>query len=111
MPHFNFRTLQVTPNQIQDMRRANIDVTKIDKTKLYKGAKGTYLDITLMENKGGTDEFGNDGFIIQDIGKEARDRGEKGPIIGNWRRIETKGGGKPKPENKPAAQDDDRLPF
>ncbi len=94
------------------MRRAKIDVTKIDKTKLYKGAKGTYLDITLMENRGGKDEFENDGFIVQDIGKEARDRGEKGPIIGNWRRIKTKGGAKPKPAAKPAPVDDgDDVPF
>lgn len=67
------------------MITAKIDVTKIIKDKLYKGAKGTYLDIALMENRDGTDQYGNDFFIIQDIGKEARERGEKGPIIGNAR--------------------------
>lgn len=25
-----------------------IDVTKIDKSRLYKGAKGTYLDLTTL---------------------------------------------------------------
>ncbi len=62
---------------------AKIDVTKILKDKMFKGAKGTYLDISILENKGGTDQYGNDFLIIQDIGKEARERGEKGPILGN----------------------------
>lgn len=60
-----------------------IDVTKILKDKLFKGAKGTYLDITLIENRDGTDQYGNDYFIVQDLGKDARERGEKGPILGN----------------------------
>ena len=62
---------------------AKIDVLKINKALLFKGAKGTYLDISILENKGGTDQYGNDFVIIQDIGKEARERGEKGPILGN----------------------------
>lgn len=62
---------------------AKINVTKILKEHLFKGKSGTYLDITLMENRDGPDQYGNDYFIVQDLGKEARDRGEKGPILGN----------------------------
>ena len=62
---------------------AKLDVSKIDKTKLFKGQKGTYLDITLLENRNGTDQYGNDFMVVQDLGKEARDKGEKGPILGN----------------------------
>jgi hypothetical protein len=67
------------------MKQAKIDVSKIDKTALFKGAKGIYLDIVIWDNKDGTDQYGNDGFITQDIGKARRDAGERGPIIGNWR--------------------------
>jgi len=78
-----------------------IDVKKIDKAHLFTGAKGVYLDIALIANKdGGTDQYGNDGFISQGLSKEARARGEKGPIIGNWRKVESR-----QPAT-PAAQDD-----
>lgn len=63
--------------------RAKIDVTKIDKSKIFVGAKGKYIDISLLENRNGPDEFDNDFMVVQDIGKEARERGEKGPILGN----------------------------
>lgn len=62
---------------------AKIDVTKILKDKLFKGEKGTYLDITLLKNRDGPDQYGNDYMVVQDLGKEARDKGEKGPILGN----------------------------
>jgi hypothetical protein len=69
------------------MQRLRIDVTKIDKSALYKGAKGTYLDVTLLDNRDGTDQYGNDGMIVQDIGKERREAGEKGAILGNWKHV------------------------
>lgn len=77
-----------------------IDVTKIDKALLYKGAKGTYLNVTLKDNKDGKDQYGNDGFVSQDVSAEARQAGERGPIIGNWKHL----GGKPKPANAPASR-------
>lgn len=49
----------------------------------YKGAKGTYIDLTLLENRNGLDQYGNNFMAVQDISKEARQRGEKGPIVGN----------------------------
>ena len=69
------------------MQRIKIDVTKIDKTALYKGEKGTYHDVTLMDNREGPDQYGNDGFVVQDIGRERREAGEKGPILGNWKHV------------------------
>jgi len=62
-----------------------IDVTKIDKTHLFLGSKGTYLDIAMISNHDGTDQYGNDGFVTQGVSKDARERGERGPIIGNFR--------------------------
>lgn len=74
------------------MITANINVTRIDKAHLIDGKNGKYLDLVLFENKDGKDKYGNDGFVVQGLPKEARDRGEKGPIIGNWRNLDARGG-------------------
>ena len=48
---------------------AKIDVSKIDKSKLFKGEKGTYLDLTIWVNEV-PDRFGNDISIEQRTAKE-----------------------------------------
>jgi hypothetical protein len=93
------------------MIKYKIDVKKINKDHLYVGEKGTYLSGVFFENKNGPSQYGDDGFIVQDISKESRDAGEKGPIIGNWRRLTPKAAA-PKPEAQPAAAaPDDDIPF
>ena len=62
--------------------RLKLDVSKIDKTKLYKGEKGTYLSCTLLLNDA-VDNYGNNGMIVQETTKEERDAGNKGAILGN----------------------------
>lgn len=63
-----------------------IDVTNIDKSKMFKGEKGTYLDATIFVDLDNTDEYGNHGMITQSW-KDAP-KGET-PILGNgkifWR--------------------------
>jgi hypothetical protein len=90
------------------MISAKIDVTKLDKSSFFKGAKGTYCDITLIDKPS---EYG-DGFIVQDIGKERRLAGERGPIIGNWKET---GQAKPQqtaPSSSPAYDEDHSdIPF
>ncbi len=113
------------------MISVKIDVSKIDKSALYKGQKGTYLNITLMDNQSGeTDEYGNDYWVVQDLGADRRKAGEKGPKLGNARNINVGGGGngggssfadkvKPakafqnreKPAPVQAEEDNDPLPF
>ena len=93
------------------MRKAQIDVTKIIKEKLYKGKKGTYLDLTFFDNKDGEDEWGNMGFVVQDLGKEARESGEKGPILGNWKEIATKKAPAASPKPTTEQDDSDDIPF
>lgn len=66
---------------------AKIDVTKINKAHLFQGKTAKYLDVAFFENEGES-KFGDDGFIRQSVSKEARARGEKGEIIGNWRYLE-----------------------
>jgi len=50
--------------------RCKIDVTKIDKTLLFKGQKGTYMDFNLWINDE-PDKFGNDCSIEQQVPRDA----------------------------------------
>ena len=63
--------------------RVKIDVTKIEKERLHKGQKGTYLDATCFIDINDEDQYGNHGFIAQDVTKEEREAGTRGPIVGN----------------------------
>jgi hypothetical protein len=60
-----------------------IDVSKIDKNRLFKGAKGMYLDATAFVDLDELDQYGNSGMITQDVSKEEKKSGTKGPILGN----------------------------
>ena len=73
------------------MQTIKINVSKIDKDALYTGKNGKYLDLVLFENKDGEDQYGNHGFVTQDLPKSRRDAGEKGPILGNWKHLQKKG--------------------
>ena len=77
------------------MIKLKIDVKKIAKEHLFHGAKGTYLDLALFDNKDGKGDYGDDGFIAQEVTKEKREAGVKGPIIGNWRHVATRGDSQP----------------
>ena len=81
------------------MRTVKIDVTKLDKTAFFKGAKGTYADIVLWDKP---DDYGNEGFVTQDIGKERRTKGERGPILGNAKFVGTVQPSRPTPAPEPA---------
>jgi len=94
-----------------------IDVTKIDKARLYKGQKGTYLDATVFVDLGEADEYGNHGMITQNVSKEERDNGELGAILGNckvfWRDgLDQPASSSGSPPPPPAGDDpDDDIPF
>ena len=61
-----------------------IDVTKIEKARLFEGKKGTYLDIVIFLNQE-KDQYENNGMIAQSVSQEERESGIKGPILGNVR--------------------------
>ncbi len=63
----------------------SINLTKVPEGTTFKGKKGEYLNLLLVDNKHGRDEFGNDGFVKIDLPKEKRDAGERGEIVGNWK--------------------------
>lgn len=60
-----------------------IDVTKIEKARLFQGAKGTYLDATVFIDIDQLDQYGNSGMITQDVSKEEKQQQVKGAILGN----------------------------
>lgn len=94
--------------------RLKIDVTKIDKARLYKGAKGVYLDAAAIPTK--DSQYGDTHVIIQDVSKEEREQGVKGGIIGNAKELVKEA---PREQQRQAAaQDvreddmqDDEIPF
>jgi len=60
-----------------------LDVSKIDKQRLFKGQKGVYLDATVFIDLDQLDQYGNSGMITQDVTKQEKDNGVKGNILGN----------------------------
>jgi hypothetical protein len=56
---------------------------------IYMTEKTASMDVTLMDNKNGPDDYGNDGFATLDLGKDRRLAGERGPILGNWKDLDS----------------------
>jgi hypothetical protein len=65
---------------------ARIDVTKIEKERLYQGKKGKYLDIVLIPTPNA--KYEQTHMVVQSVSKEERDQGIKGNILGNAKEIE-----------------------
>jgi hypothetical protein len=85
----------------------------IEANNLHVGAKGTYMGITLMEKREKTDQDKDDGFATLDIGKQRREAGERGPILGNWKHLGQKQAAPaatPLPA-KPTPEGEDDIPF
>ena len=60
-----------------------INVSMIEKARLFAGQKGKYLDATVFIDLDELDQYGNSGMITQDVSKEEKNQGVKGPILGN----------------------------
>ncbi|MCP3697411.1 MAG: hypothetical protein GY920_02415 [Aliivibrio sp.] len=78
----------------------SIDVTKIDKSKLYQGKKGTYLSVTAFVDLDQLDQYGNSGMVTQKTTKEEQDQGIKGAILGNSKVFWKEGGNAPQQANQ-----------
>lgn len=66
------------------MITAKINCSAIEKARLFKGEKGTYLDIILIDTPNG--KYG-DYMIVQAVSKEEREKGIKGAILGNGKTV------------------------
>ncbi len=90
-----------------------IDVTKIDKERLFKGKKGTYMDLILIPTP--NNQYGNDYMCVQGVSKEEREAGIKGEILGNGKMAvgsapaPTADAGRP--QTGPAEDIDEDVPF
>jgi len=62
----------------------SIDYDKIDQSRLFKGAKGNYLDLVLIERN---DQYGNNFMVVESVSKEEREQGIRGAILGNGKTI------------------------
>lgn len=62
------------------MITVNIDVTKIDENRFFKGKKGTYMELILIETPNG--QYG-DFMVKQATTKEERGQKVDLPILGN----------------------------
>lgn len=103
------------------MASGKINVTKILKNHMFNAQSGAvYLDFSIWENRDGPGQYGDTHYITQDISKEARDAGERGPIIGN---MKSKSANPPQQDAQPnrgistggqpslPADDDSEIPF
>ena len=86
----------------------SIDVTKIVKDRLYKGEKGTYLNLTTFVDLDNADQYDNNGFISQSVTKEERTNGVQTPILGNVKVIYKDGDSAPAPKQETLEED---VPF
>ena len=93
--------------------RISIDVKKIEKSRLFEGKKGTYLDLTTFIDPNNPDQYENHGFISQSTDKEEREAGVQTPILGNCKVFFVEGG-QAAPAQTPVAATEgfnDEIPF
>lgn len=97
---------------------ASIDVSKISKDKLVKGAKGNYLNITIAINDE-VDQYGNQVGIYESQSKTEREAKDKKNYLGNGKISWTSEGGSTAPKQSaptphpaaPVIEEGDELPF
>lgn len=80
------------------MITVKVNVSKIDKNRLFKGEKGVYLDLVLIETP--NSEY-QDFLVKQNTTKDEREKGIELPIIGGAKNF----------SGKLSAEEQDDLPF
>ena len=87
-----------------------IDVSKIEKARLFQGQKGTYLDATVFIDTAELDQYGNSGMITQDVKKEEKQNGVKGAILGNCKVFWNDAGQSPQQQQQQTQQQTQQQP-
>ena len=96
----------------------SIDLTKINKTKIYEGKKGKYYPVTIVLNDE-PGQYGDSGYIMTEQTKDERDAKASKEYLGNVKVVWTNGQNvdrAPMDSNQPtvpasAAAPADDLPF
>ena len=84
----------------------NLDLSKVDKDKIYIGKKGKYYKV-VVRIKDEEDQFGNIGFVKTATTKEERESGYEAAYLGNLKKIDFT-----KKEETPKVEEvEDDLPF
>ena len=100
--------------------KISIDVTKIDKSRIFAGKKGKYIDLTGFIDTDNPGQYGDHGTLSQSVTAEERQNGTRLPICGNIKVFWTDSGAdnrkapqRPGTGNYQAPHDDtsDDLPF
>jgi len=92
---------------------ASLDVKKITKERLYAGAKGTYLKLTISINDQ-IDQFGNNVSVWEEQTKEERDQKKPKNFLGNGKIVfdsATGAGNNQQQSNQSSGFGYDCLPF
>jgi hypothetical protein len=84
------------------MYAIKLNLSKVDKNRLFKGEKGTYGDFIAFQGKNGQ------WYVKHSSTKEEREAGLELPIIGDMKELGKPA--QPKPETKAETPSDD-LPF
>ena len=98
----------------------NINLSKLDKSKIYEGKKGKYYPITVVINNE-IGEYGDSGYVMTEQTKEQREAKEAKSYLGNVKVVWTNGtfpdkipyeGNVAAPQQaKQTAKVEDDLPF
>lgn len=83
---------------------ANIDLTKIEKAKIYEGKKGKYYPITIVLNDE-LGQYGDSGYIQTEQTKDERDAKLPKSYLGNVKVVWTNGS-----NVEPAPRDGESAP-
>jgi hypothetical protein len=92
----------------------SIKTYEIEPEHIIIGKNGKIVSVVLFENKDGRGKYGDDGFAVQGVSKELRDKGVRGKIIGNWRYTgqgANAGGSGGNRNNQPEDADNSDVPF
>jgi hypothetical protein len=68
----------------------SIDLTKIDKSKIFEGKKGKYYPVTVVINNE-LGQYGDSGYIQTEQSKEERDAKQPKTFLGNVKVVWTDG--------------------
>lgn len=88
--------------------RASINVSLIDRERLFEGKKGKYLNLVMIETP--DSEYGTH-IIKQDCTQEEREGGLEMPILGNIKRPKEKTPAPQQTEQAASTEESDDIPF
>ena len=82
-----------------------INLSKIDMARVFNGKDGAqYLDMTIFVSLDELDQYGQSGFLTQDVSKDEKQQGVKGVILGNGKVFWVENGQAPTNNNQVGLQ-------